>query len=287
MAARTPEVEAFLAEFHDARPGLTSKVYASLPVMFRSAVRGSTYEVLAATVPAEGRSLEVLDLACGDGFLLSLLASRRQDGVVLCGADMSAGEVEAARKRLGPPAQVVQARAQELPFTSGRFDYVLCHLALMLMDGADRVMHEGRRVLKTGGTLAAIVGASPPASAVTAHYAKALSRHERPEKWSSLRFGDRRFRSAEGIAELLAPEFTDLSIEDIRISMRLSPRELWRFLLDMYDLYLFDEAQRGAVEEELLQALAAECAADGKLEFTQAMRYFTAVAGAPRPAAPA
>jgi SAM-dependent methyltransferase len=274
----TPSVEAFLTGFHDERPGLTPKAFAALAVTFQDRARASSYHALASTVPATSEPLAVLDLACGDGYLLSLLAARAQPGLQLCGVDLSAGELAAARERLGPDVSLAQARAQWLPYASARFDVVLCHMALMLMDDAERVLREIRRVLKTGGRFGAIVGAPPPPSAALDLHIKAISRHARQSRWDSVRFGDRRLRTREGIAELLAPGFSDVAIEEMHVSLRLTPDGLWLRLLDMYDLYLLDPAARAAVERELHESAAASCGPDGMLDFPIALRYLGATA---------
>ncbi len=67
-------------------------------------------------------------------------------------------------------------------------------------------------------------------------------------------------------------------VEEIHVPLRLSPRELWLWLLDMYDLYLFAEQDRLAIEKELLETVSPACASDGKLEFFQSMRFVSAAA---------
>ncbi len=121
------ERESFLRAFHDAQPGITSRALA----------RAGSYERLAAQVPP-GR---VLDLACGDGALLELLGPRA------IGIDLSRGELAQARERprdldrarardtwtcTSTPYDVIQARAQALPFRDHAFDAATCHLAFLL-----------------------------------------------------------------------------------------------------------------------------------------------------------
>lgn len=277
MAAGWSIAERFLVRFHDARPGLASKVFATLPLSFRGQIHASSYEVLAGAVSRTSRPAGVLDLACGDGFLLSLLASRMQPGLALGGVDFSAGELAVAARRPSLAVPLVRARAQALPYGNACFDAVLCHMALMLMDDLDQVLHEVRRVLVHGGTFTAILGANPPPCPVLSHYLDVLSGHTRDLRWSTVRFGDVRLRTREGIADLLARTFNDVVVEEIRIPLRFSPQELWLWLLDMYDLYLFNAQDRETIRQELFEAVAPECARDGRLEFTQAMHYVSTV----------
>ena len=278
MTDKMSTVETFLTDFHDARPGLTSKSFGDLPVTFRERQLRSSYEILAAVVPDSNADIAVLDLACGDGYLLSLLASRCLPGLVLSGVDMSASELVAARVRLGDRFVLQQAKAQALPFPADHFDYVLCHLALMLMDDAEQVLREIRRVLKPSGTLAAIVGAAPPPSQALSVYVDALRRHPRQEHLSEVRFGDRRFRNHAGIVEILSSGFHQIAVEDINITQRIEPNALWKWFLDMYDLYLLNETDRQTVKREFLSSVSTHCGLDGKLEHLTTLRFFSATA---------
>ncbi len=123
---------------HAARPGLTSRGFA----------RSGSYDRLAACVPAGAR---VLDLACGDGALLA-----RIPGAV--GIDLSRDELA-----LGANPAAVCGDARALPFATGAFDVVTCHLAFMLLADLDRVVAELDRVLAPAGVFLAMLGGGPVA----------------------------------------------------------------------------------------------------------------------------
>src|SRR5262245_23414487 len=88
------ENETFMLRFHAERPGVTSAAWA----------RAGTYAWLADHAAAGER---VLDIGCGDGYLLALLASR---GARPVGLDLSAHELVAARGR-GDRDRVERAHA--------------------------------------------------------------------------------------------------------------------------------------------------------------------------------
>lgn len=269
--------EAFLAEFHDARPGLTSEAFGALPALFRGRLHPSSYAVLATAVPTSATPTRVLDVACGDGFLLGLLAARDPPACELHGVDLSEGELALARERLGGVAQLRQARAQALPYADGHFDCVLSHMALMLMDDAPGVLAELRRVMKPGATLAAIVGARPPASPVFETYIHVIQQFPRQARLAAVRFGDARFRSSEGLAELLTPGFRDLVIEDVQLALRLTPAAAWQWFLRMYDLHMVNAEDHEAARSAFTARVEPHMAADGLLPYPQAMRFFRAV----------
>ena len=274
----SPAVERFLVRFHDTRPGRTPEAFADLPTMTASGWRSSSYEVLASAVPDSDQPISVLDLACGDGYLLSLLAARCDPALTLSGIDLSTGELAAAALRLGQRASLSQGRAQQLPYRAESFDVVLSHMALMLMDDVSGVLAEVRRTLKQGGRFAAVIGAGSAASPAMSHYLNVLSRRSRDPQWTAVRFGDVRLRSDAGIVELLSPHFEAIEVERLRQPMRLTPQEWWLRLLNMYDLYLLPESDVDGIRDEVMRAVIPECDAQGKLEFAHELRFIRAIA---------
>src|SRR4051812_23916071 len=113
------EAERFLIAFHAEHPGATSIALGRLPVQCAGESFDSSYALLAARVPAAAQRL--LDIACGDGFLLSILAGSRPR-LQLTGFDMSEHELAAAASRLQDRARLVQANAKHVPFADGEFD---------------------------------------------------------------------------------------------------------------------------------------------------------------------
>jgi SAM-dependent methyltransferase len=266
--------ERFLAGFHDADPGVTARAFAGLPAAMAGSTFASSYDCLASVVPAGAGT--VLDLACGDGYLLSLLAARRQDGLALAGVDLSAGELAAARHRLGPAAVLHQARAQELAFTDAGIDVVLCHMALMLMDDAPQVLAEVRRILRPGGVFSAVVGAGGAASPAHEVFVSLLRQYRKLPEFESLRLGDRRLHTAEGIAGLFGAGFEPAAVDDIVLQWRGGPAVLWSWFEKMYDVGWLEAADRTQVERRFTDAVAPLCDADGQMEHRVALRRITA-----------
>ncbi len=278
MATDLSPAEAFLVAFHDARPGLTAKAFGALPVACGSGAFASSYDALAELVPMAAPRLAVLDLACGDGYLLAMLAARARGNLALTGIDMSAAELAAARNRLGTTATLREAKAQALPFRTGTFDCVVCHMALMLMDDLGRVLDEVRRVLKPRSPFVAVIGAQSPPSAARSAFVDALLRRPRLPHLADVRLGDRRLRSLEGILEAMAPAFSGVAVDDLELAHRLSPDELWDWFLDMYDLHFLNESDRDLVRNDYLAALAPHRDADGRLAFPQRLRRVYGIA---------
>ena len=96
----------------------------------------------------------LLDIGCGPGSLLRILASRVHFHSPPAGLDLSAEMLR--RARLEPrerPLDFVQAAATALPFAEGAFDVVTCGYVLKHLDdrSLDFFLVEVLRVLKPGG----------------------------------------------------------------------------------------------------------------------------------------
>ena len=258
--------ERYLAGFHDTSPGVTSRAFEHLPVHCGARAFASTYHALLSSLPDASAPRTVLDLACGDGHLLALLADPASAAPpALIGIDLSRGELTAARARLGMRAALYRAKAQQLPLASASIDAVLSHMALMLMDDADQVIGEVRRVLTRGGVFAGLVGARPPPSpaldAFIGLYRAAAQRAE----FAGIRFGDRRFRSEDGVRELLGAGFEAPVFDQLAAARDCTPAQLWNWFAGMYDTDLLTTEARQNLERACLHTWQPMCGPAGTL----------------------
>ena len=88
-----------------------------------------------------------LDLGCGTGHYLALLAGCRSDVV---GLDLSMSQLRIARRRHGA---LVRAAAEGLPFPGASFDTVASIWVTTDVDDCAAVFSEASRVLRSGGRL--------------------------------------------------------------------------------------------------------------------------------------
>lgn len=247
-------VEAFLADFHDRHPGGTPEAFADLAVRTADGVcHASSYHALCSALIKALPELPpgpVLDLACGDGHLLNLLAALERPRL---GVDLSAGELARARARLPDSVALHQARAQSLPLAPRTVAAITCHMALMLMSPPEAVGAELARVLQPGGRLLAVVPEAPPVGhappAVFAALTQAMQPSTRCDAWQAVRFEGRRWRDRSLLAELLAPGFRPPRFTSLHGELRLTPEAAWHWLGGMYDLHLLPDAEWPAVRE--------------------------------------
>jgi len=102
----------------------------------------------AASLPAEC----VLDVACGTGKLLELLA-KRSDVPELVGIDRVPAMLDVARQRLGKRASLVEGEVTQLPFENRYFQLITSTSALHYFSDVNASLREIRRVISPGGHL--------------------------------------------------------------------------------------------------------------------------------------
>ena len=90
--------------------------------------------------------------ACGTGAFLEAV-EREYPRSVLVGIDASKDMLAVARKRLAPGAELMQGRAERLPFDAENFDVVVSSSVLHYIGDPSKVFAELRRILRGGGRL--------------------------------------------------------------------------------------------------------------------------------------
>ncbi|NUS51980.1 MAG: class I SAM-dependent methyltransferase, partial [Nocardioidaceae bacterium] len=100
------------------------------------------------------RGLDVLDLACGTGYVAAWLARAGGRPVAL---DFSGEQLATARRlqaRLGPRFPLVQGDAERVPLADGQFDLVVSEHGAAAWCDPERWLPEAARLLRPGGRLA-------------------------------------------------------------------------------------------------------------------------------------
>jgi SAM-dependent methyltransferase len=100
-------------------------------------------------IPKRG---QVLDVGCGGGQALALLAARRPD-LRLFGVDLPGGLGAGGGARRAPPATIVEGSALKLPYATDCFDLVFSDASIKHWPEPARGLRECIRVLRPGGRL--------------------------------------------------------------------------------------------------------------------------------------
>lgn len=237
----------------------------------------SSYETLAgdiaAHVPATGT---ILDLACGDGYLLHVLA-RRFPRARLIGIDMSPEELAAARERMAGRAELQLANARALPLEDGVCDAVACHMAFMLMDDAPSIVSEVARVLRPGAVFAPVVNGGRTTDPVFSAFLRALWEAERLDELAPLPIGDPRTQDPRAIQDLFEDHFSRVDVAEYELRLDGTPDQVRASLLGFYNLQRLSTASSITLQERLDEQIVTSASADGIVPLSLPLRRILAI----------
>jgi SAM-dependent methyltransferase len=261
--------EAFLRRFHNECPGVTPRaLWAG-----RGPDGRSSYQWLADESAGRAR---VLDLACGDGALLTLLPAE----TTRTGLDMSHAELAlAARRPELAGTSLVRGRAQDLPFPADAFDACVSHMAFMLMDSVDEVAAELARVLAPGGLLALVMGAGAGEDAYTMFRARMRGvLDDQPADRRMPPVGDRRTRTREGLDEILTPAgFGPVTWQIVPVDIGGDLDHVWTVMSGIYNMGPLDEDTVRGLRTVFESDTAAVTTPDGHVACTMRLHLVTAL----------
>lgn len=131
-----------LAEYARLAPHYDRRWFSYVAATSRETLRRLSFEPTA----------RVLDLGCGTGAFLSVLALSNP-GASLGGVDPSPQMLAVARKRLGRSANLTQGWAEAIPFADESFDLIVCCSVFHYIRNPSVALKEMTRVLRPLGTL--------------------------------------------------------------------------------------------------------------------------------------
>ncbi|MBN9741194.1 class I SAM-dependent methyltransferase [Amycolatopsis sp. A1MSW2902] len=245
--------ETFFRAFHASHPAVTSRAFGD----GRSADGRSSYELLRDEIASPGR---VLDLACGDGFLLELLAAAGHQAI---GVDLSRVDLALARQR---SATVAEGLAQQLPFADHSFDSCVSHMAFMLMTDIDEVAAELARVLRPGGQLSLVLSGGAAEGGARALFGKLLREilADVPAEQRLPPLGDKRTRTQAGLDDILVPAgFAPVQWRTEKIDFSGPLDQVWEFVSTVYNLFPLGEPACQALKTAFLSQAPALARPDG------------------------
>lgn len=276
--------EEFLLAYHALHPGGTPEVFAAgrtiegdtcYGVLTRSVLDGPVLNGPLLDGPGAG-SWPILDLGCGDGYLLAQLIERGVSADRLIGLDMSQDELRLAhRRRALADCALICARGQDIPLPDSSVGAVISHLAFMLMADLDAVVAEIVRVLTPGGAFATIIGGGPRLGTAFDLFLDELRPLYRAVAQPIPALVDTRLRTDDGIRGLLGRErgfAGEPIIDDFYLNMDGDLQSVWTSLLGIYEVHALDDADRARLRAGFENRVAAISRPDGSIPYGMAMR---------------
>jgi len=102
----------------------------------------------------------LLDVGCGGGVFLQRAV---ESGCTATGVDHSPAMVRLARSKIGDDAEIVEGKAEALPFPDGAFTAISCLVAFFFFADPLQVLREMLRVLAPANGRVAIMTTAPEA----------------------------------------------------------------------------------------------------------------------------
>jgi len=260
-----PEALPFLQKFHADQPGVSPRTFAH----GRLATGQNSYALLAEAWSPTEENLRILDLACGDGFLMELIRRRHRVPIDLVGVDLSPAELARARARLGLEADLRLGAAQHLALPGGSVDHAVCHMALMLMDPVEPVIAAVASVLKPGGTFTAIVNHLRVESPALITFARLVQKFTERDGLAPLVIGDPRTRTVEGLEAVFGAAsdlFETPEITEMLLDLGGSAENVHAVLMGFYPPWRLSAACREDLSREMLAEFSAQADEDGRVD---------------------
>ena len=200
-----------LNEVHNKNPGFTESIASKCKDIYEN----NSYDLLLNLLKKK-QSLNVLDIACGSGYLLNLCYKRFGSSLKLTGVDMSNSELELARKKVNSTNYKLHlGMAQDLSFLEdSSFDAILCHWALTLMDPIVPVLNNIHRLLKNKGFFAAIIDGDIDAVHEYKKIHNIIYKYVQKEypNYATIELGDARVRNSKDLKKIALKAFSDSKI---------------------------------------------------------------------------
>lgn len=264
----------YICAFHQAteRPEISE--------FFRGALGRTSYEMLlqrvAQTLPPPRH---VLDVGCGDGsfarMMRSLFPQARISGIDVCELPL----VNAGGETDPSTIQYLAGDVTAIPFPAETFDVVTAHLVLMLVQPIEQALREIRRVLQNKGRCYFIVDLSDRAAGAYGDLRVAALEFIRGSypNFVPPRLGDPRVKQPDAFTLLMrdAGLGEGLAMEDVEVTVQVTPQTVWPLFSGMYVFGSLDECREAALRKILDARLPRWTRPDGMIHITFPLRIIS------------
>jgi ubiquinone/menaquinone biosynthesis C-methylase UbiE len=265
----------YLKYAHEVAPGMTPNPYDRI----YNDDGESSYKVLADVLRESQIPIHrVLDLACGDGHLMTYIDRTLAGPIEMVGIDMSKHELKLAReKNFRNRVDLKLEMAQSLSCESQSIDAALSHMAFMLMTPIEPVVRELHRVLKPGAIFATITDGASPTKGFFPVY-REMRRKFMSEKFPNFRpgkTGDERLSTSAGLREVLEPHFSQIQTYEFDVTEKFPVNQMWSIFKDYYYVSAMPEKERDEFARLFVRTAEQEADLDGKVMLQDCFKLMT------------
>jgi ubiquinone/menaquinone biosynthesis C-methylase UbiE len=201
----------------------------STPALYDRCMGPLLFEPYAKVVAERCAALQpdrILETAAGTG-IVTRAVHRAAPGAQVVATDINPAMLEFATNALRSQHVSFQpADAQNLPFADGSFDLVLCQFGMMFFPDKIRANHEARRVLRPNGHYLLVTFNRLELNPIAKAAQDAVSALFADDPFDYMERGPFCYADPAQIKhDLLAGGFTEVEIETINLSSRVSSRD--------------------------------------------------------------
>lgn len=206
----------------------------------------------------------ILDVGCGNGFILGEVASRLREGARVVGIDISPDMLDLARKntaRAFVPVELSEGRAEDLScFPAGTFDRVMANFIFHYIEDPDLVGQQLGTVVNPSGLVIVSIEARGSMSEMYRMHFEAMERCGFPADFiERLPRGRRGKMVLDNAMEILSSHFEDVVEHSYTDALEFDTPEPFMNFYAAGHRYLGAKAMAGnVVSQDMLQALHSE-----------------------------
>ena len=230
----------FLLNYHKLNTGSTYEIFKN----FKSQSGYNSYELISNEIEVtKTKRVEILDIACGNGIISQYCLEKNLSNIKYIGIDISKHQIELARtKYCKENIEFKIEDSGDMSFNNSQFDYVVCHLAFMLLNPVDKTISQIERVLKANGFFIAIVNSRKTKDGLLKSILIKVSQFIKSKypDFGIKNGGNIKTYDKEGL-EFLLKEYPTLSenlkVIELELERKMTSIELWEFISSTYHVF--------------------------------------------------
>lgn len=248
-----------LLDFHKSNTGVTYQIFKN----FRTKGGFNSYQLISNEISSQKENpVKILDIGCGNGILSEYCLESISPISNYIGIDISEHQIELARKnnRKSKVSFKVE-NSEQLSFRNEEFDYVICHLAFMLLNPVESTLHEIERTLKNNGYFIAIVNSRVIKDEFLRAVMIAIMQYvsSKYPKFSLKNAGNPLTYNKKGL-EVLLKDFPKLSkqieVSEHELTSEMTAESFWQFISSSYNSFYLSVEDKNGLKELVYRMIA-------------------------------